>query len=499
MRHAHSIKRHFGGNILAFIPTVVLAVGLLACGKHDHEKAGGQEPEERGGGGAVTLFTPKAELFMEYKGLVVGMETSFAAHLTILSNYHPVTAGQVEMEFTAADGSRMIAKAEAPSNPGIFRPMVTPTKAGIYQAVLRVSGPQLADTFVVENLQVTEKPLPAEEEEDVPNEISFLKEQAWKIPFHTEEVQVRELARSLSVYGETAPASGKHSVVSAPLTGIVQAEKNAGLPVVGEWVKAKSRLLRITPPAAGTEGWTAYTQNKEAAGIAQGEYEKAKRLYDKGAIPLSELRQAELAYKVQRSGSTDYIVSAPLSGYIVQSNVVLGKQVAAGEALLEIMDPAVVWVKANIPLNAMASRRDVQGANVILPNAEKPMTGKLVSVSSIADPATKAIPAIFEVANPGEALRIGTPVTVEVFLNARDSILAVPESALFDDDGKFVIYVQTGGESFEKRIVEKGFTSGGWSAIKAGLTPGERIVTIGGYQVRMASLSSSVPAHGHAH
>jgi membrane fusion protein, heavy metal efflux system len=499
MRHGQTAARFFGGGFKAFISAAALAAGLVACGKHDHREDHVRDAGERGGGGAITLFTPKSELFMEFKGLVVGIETGFAAHLTVLSDYHPVTAGQVEMEFTSSDGSRMEAKAEAPSNPGIFRPIVKPVKAGLYTAVLRISGPQLADTFVVENIQVTEKPLPAEEEEKVPNEISFLKEQAWKIPFHTEVVRVKDLARSLSVYGETAPASGKHSVVSAPLTGIVQAEKNTGLPVVGEWVKAKAQLLRITPPAAGTEGWTAYTQNKEAAGIAQGEYEKAKRLYDKGAIPLSELRQAELAYKIQRSGSTDYIVSAPLSGYIVQSHVVLGKQVAAGEALLEIMDPAVVWVKANIPLNAMASRRDVQGANIILPNAEKPMGGKLVSVSSIADPASKAIPAIFEVENPGEALRIGTPVTVEVFLTARDSILAVPESALFDDDGKFVVYVQTGGESFEKRIVEKGHTSGGWSAIKAGLSPGERIVTIGGYQVRMASLSSSVPAHGHAH
>lgn len=495
MRHEKSTMRHFGRELLAFSMAMVIA----ACGKPEKDGDHAGDPGERGGSGAVTLFTPRSELFMEFKGLVVGMETSFAAHLTLLSNYHPVTAGQVEMVFTSADGSRMEAKAEAPSNPGIFRPIVTPTKAGIYKAVLRVSGPQLADTFVVENLQVTERPLPAEEEADIPNEISFLKEQAWKIPFRTEEVQVRELARSLSVYGETAPASGRHSVVSAPLTGIVLAEKNAGMPQVGQWVKAKAPLLRITPPAAGTEGWTAYTQNQEAASIAMGEYEKAKRLHEKGAIPLSELRQAELAYKVQRSGSTDYVVSAPLSGYIVQNNVVLGKQVAAGEALLEIMDPAVVWVKANLPLSAMASSKDVQGANVVLPNAQKPMGGKLISVSSIADLATKAVPAIFEVANPGEALRIGAPVTVEVILNARESVLAVPESALFDDDGRLVVYVQTGGESFEKRLVEKSFTSGGWTALKAGLEPGERIVTIGGYQVRMASLSSSVPAHGHAH
>jgi hypothetical protein len=35
--------------------------------------------------------------------------------------------------------------------------------------------------------------------------------------------------------------------------------------------------------------------------------------------------------------------------------------------------------------------------------------------------------------------------------------------------------------------------------ITAGLAPGERIVTEGGYAVRMVAMAGSTPAHGHSH
>ena len=35
--------------------------------------------------------------------------------------------------------------------------------------------------------------------------------------------------------------------------------------------------------------------------------------------------------------------------------------------------------------------------------------------------------------------------------------------------------------------------------VLSGLTEGERVVTKGAYQVKMASLGGSVPAHGHSH
>jgi hypothetical protein len=44
-----------------------------------------------------------------------------------------------------------------------------------------------------------------------------------------------------------------------------------------------------------------------------------------------------------------------------------------------------------------------------------------------------------------------------------------------------------------------GGNDGTHAVVLSGLRPGERVVTGAAYQVRLASLSTSVPAEGHAH
>ena len=56
------------------------------------------------------------------------------------------------------------------------------------------------------------------------------------------------------------------------------------------------------------------------------------------------------------------------------------------------------------------------------------------------------------------------------------------------------------GESFEKRILKVGIFDDGYVQILDGLRVGERVVTEGAYQVRLAELSNdSSIGHGHGH
>ena len=78
--------------------------------------------------------------------------------------------------------------------------------------------------------------------------------------------------------------------------------------------------------------------------------------------------------------------------------------------------------------------------------------------------------------------------------------LAIPNSAIFDDNGTPIAYVHVEGESFAKRALTIGITDKGYTEILSGIAEGERVTTVGGYQVRLASLSTSVPSgHGHEH
>jgi multidrug efflux pump subunit AcrA (membrane-fusion protein) len=61
------------------------------------------------------------------------------------------------------------------------------------------------------------------------------------------------------------------------------------------------------------------------------------------------------------------------------------------------------------------------------------------------------------------------------------------------------VFVQLEGESFERRPVEISFRDGAWVGVLAGVGPGERVVTRGVPQVRLASTGSAEIGHGHAH
>ena len=80
-----------------------------------------------------------------------------------------------------------------------------------------------------------------------------------------------------------------------------------------------------------------------------------------------------------------------------------------------------------------------------------------------------------------------------------DDLVAIPESAIVEEDGRPTAYVLLDGESFQKRDLELGIRDSGYVQVKQGLKEGERVVTKGAYAIRLASVSSVIPAHGHAH
>ncbi len=81
---------------------------------------------------------------------------------------------------------------------------------------------------------------------------------------------------------------------------------------------------------------------------------------------------------------------------------------------------------------------------------------------------------------------------------AREAV-AIPASSVLDEGGMSVVFVMTGGESFERRQVRLGAREGDWVEVLDGLTPGQRVVSRGAYLVKLASTDTAQIGHGHAH
>ncbi|HEX4935767.1 MAG TPA: hypothetical protein VFV33_21455 [Gemmatimonadaceae bacterium] len=115
------------------------------------------------------------------------------------------------------------------------------------------------------------------------------------------------------------------------------------------------------------------------------------------------------------------------------------------------------------------------------------------------DPVSRTLPLIYEVPNPAGAIKVGANARALVRTSARIDGVVVPASAILDDNGRPIVFVQVEGETFERREVTLGGREGDLVLVRTGVQPGERVVSGAAYQVRLASLSTAVPAHGHEH
>jgi multidrug efflux pump subunit AcrA (membrane-fusion protein) len=89
----------------------------------------------------------------------------------------------------------------------------------------------------------------------------------------------------------------------------------------------------------------------------------------------------------------------------------------------------------------------------------------------------------------------------EVYLKTTliNDALVIPVSALIEEQGIFYVYVQTEGESFQKRELKLGANDGQKVQVLSGVNAGERVVTKGGYQIKLSQASGTLPTHGHEH
>ena len=93
-------------------------------------------------------------------------------------------------------------------------------------------------------------------------------------------------------------------------------------------------------------------------------------------------------------------------------------------------------------------------------------------------------------------------VVCEVFLlsSPMENVLSLPHSALTEEQGSFFVYLQLDEEGYKKQLVTLGADNGESVQILSGIKAGDRVVTQGAYQVKLASATNAIPGTGsHEH
>jgi membrane fusion protein, heavy metal efflux system len=505
----------------------VALVSAAACGGD----APAAEGEDEIPAVVVTQWNDSTELFLEYPHLLAGQQTgNWAIHLSSMKDFKPITAGTLTVRFLRNGQEAKAFTIPAPARNGIYLLDPEIPEAGTYEVRLALRSPQVSSEHVLPQVRVfaSRGQVPAEAEEA--GGISYLKEQQWVTDFAVQPAAEREVARTINVPGELGARDGAQVQVSAPSSGIAAAEANAGAPSVGAFVRA-GQVLAVLSPTSEEGGYARIRENQER--LAR-EAARARRLYEAGSIPRKRLEEAEHELSVARAearamgGGPDadyrYRVRAPISGFVTARSFVPGGRVAAGEPLFTVIDPGTLWLRVQVPA-AEASRlasgaraaftlegdpqtrtaeasRLASGARAAFTLEGDPQTrttGSLVSVGTTVDPQTRTVAATFAVPNPDGTLRVGQFARVSVPVGGTVRGVAIPTAAIIDDGGTPVAYVQASGETFERRALRLGENDGTVTEVLEGIKPGEMVVTVGAYQVRLASLSSTPMSGGHAH
>jgi RND family efflux transporter MFP subunit len=299
--------------------------------------------------------------------------------------------------------------------------------------------------------------------------------------------------------------------VSAPVSGLVSARANLDMPAPGDRVQEGQTLARLSP--SGGDG--SYAALKGRVERLEREVQRAERLVDAEAIPRKRLVEARHDLTLARSAlesmggtgaaSADdgftYRLNAPISGRVQERHLAPGSRVDVGTTLYTIVDPSRVWVRLRVPAEHAAAADRAAGAVFTAEGSNRRHeASRVVSTGAAIDPDTRTLPVRLEAPNPTGALKIGMMVDARLLLDDSQSGVALPNEALQTEDGRPVAYVQTGGESFERRPLELGPTDGQYTLVERGVQAGEHVVTNGAYQVYLASLNSSQMAgHGHPH
>jgi membrane fusion protein, heavy metal efflux system len=490
------------------------AAALSGCGKRSEAA---DPAAATPAGGAVTLWTDSTELFMEHPALIVGAPDKFAVHLTDLTDFAPLRSGRITLRFEPKGGGEpVVVTQEAPRSPGIYGPAPAFTRAGLYDLTIAVESPQDRDTIHVPGLQVYPNAQAAPKEAAAEaGGIKFLKEQQWKTQgFATAFAKPGTVSGSFQATGQIVPAAGRIGRVSAPVAGVVEPGGLAQSPAPGQRV-AKGQALAVLTPALG-EGGSALAQARADLREAEDEYGRAKRLYEVEAVPQRRLHEAEIRLTAARealatfsgSGATRsdgrVVLRSPIAGVVAARTLAPGSRVEAGTELFTVVDPSVVWLEVNVPAAQAArvskSSQATRGTSFRVAGSDSVYSVKrTISVGSIIDSVSRTVPVIYEVLNRDGSLKVGMTAQVAVGTGQQVEGVVMQSSAVLDEDGRPIAYVQTSGEEFEKRELTLGGSNGGMTLVRSGIKPSERVVTGAAYQVRLASLSTAVPAHGHEH
>ncbi len=503
--------------LLYLIIGISLCIGTIGCdyhgpGGHSHEGDAQHDHADEYPTASYTAWTKKTEIFVEFPVLAVGKSSRFAAHFSSMQTFKPLHVGSCEVHLLKNNNPQITGSVKAPSSPGIYRPEIIPTEAGVFDLVFYIQSENLRETILIKDVKVYNSEHEAIHEyvsESEGDEVLFSKEQAWKIDFAVQPVSRMSIPNVIRASGEVLPIESDEQSISASTSGMVLFKKNNL--IEGQNISQGSSLFVVNNDQVVSSNLSEkYAILKANLAQSKANLERSQDLLSKGIISQKEFDDRNRQYHVDQASyetlTKNYstggmTLNAPTSGILKKLHVVNGQYVEEGQTLATISKNKHLLIEAEVSQKYLREVPSIVSANIKMPWSYEAINineynGKMVSTARTAK--DHYIPVLFKIDNKGDIIP-GTFLDIYLQTSESSNELVIPKQALLREYDMYFVYVMTGGESFEKKNVKIGLDDGNNVQIISGLEENEMIVTRGVYAIKMASMSSSIPAHGHEH
>jgi cobalt-zinc-cadmium efflux system membrane fusion protein len=315
--------------------------------------------------------------------------------------------------------------------------------------------------------------------------------------------KVGSIADGIECYAELTFNQNKLAQIAAPVGGIIK-EVSADL---GSSVKDKQALATI---------WSAaIAEGVAKAVLTHQTLERERKLRAERVTSEKDLQQAEAEHRAacqqaRTLGFTEedidrmmanpndpvYLeVRAPFAGDIVEKVAVRGALVESGKPLFTLADRSVMWAMLNIPEASLGEVKEGQEVELRFESLPgKVFGGKLTWIGAEVDEKSRMVRARAEVANPERILRAKMFAQARILTRKTERALLLPRNAIQQIAGKSFVFVKTGDDLFEARVVRLGAKCDGEVEILEGLKAQEQVAVEHAFPLKSTFLISRLGA-----
>ena len=267
---------------------------------------------------------------------------------------------------------------------------------------------------------------------------------------------------------------------------------------VGDTVKAGQKIAQLDEKdlkLAENSARAAVAAAKTRFDVASDALNRAKFLKPNGFIAQSAVDQRQLEFDSAQStlnsardqldqaiNATSYaLLLADKNGIVTSVRAEPGQVVGAGQAVITLAHSEDIEASVAVPEQEIIKLKEGERASISLWSApDIKSEGKIREIAGAADPASRTYAVRVSIAKPLPERRIGMTAAVTFRVPHETPAVIVPVAALAGQRGKTIAFVANQDtQTVARRDIETGRVSDEGVRVKAGLKPGDILVTAG--------------------